>query len=68
MKTHSLPLQMKYVSDRRLENTIPWRWYKRVDALQRRCTARLYNQTKETQPPPTISYEQAILRRVINKL
>ena len=68
MKTHSLPLLMKYVKDRRLEDLIPWRWYRRIDALQRRCAARLYDFAKTTSPDHYISFEQAILRRVINKL
>ena len=68
MKTHSLPLLMKYVKDRRLEDLIPWRWYRRIDALQHRCAARLYEYAKIMTPDPCISFEQAILRRVINKL
>ena len=68
MKTHSLPLLMKYVRDRRLEDLIPWRWYRRIDALQRRCAARLYEYAKTMTPDPCISFEQAILRRVVNKL
>ena len=68
MKTHSLPLLLKYVNDNNLQDRIPWRWSQQVDVIQRRCAARLYEYTKTSQPPPCISHEQLVLRRVINKL
>jgi len=52
MKTHSLPLLLKYVNDNNLQDRIPWRWSQQVDVIQRRCAARLYEYTKTSQPPP----------------